>query len=363
MQLIKKVKNSIQKVYFSLKHFVESLFFLDEYQKIGVIFLVVGFLFAAVSLYPMAKVFSGQWKVNQQVELVLYEVDPLQGSSFFNGILVLRYYAVVILLAVFAGYFLAVYLAKKHYIVSTIIDRLLVGLVVFGLIGARLFYVIFNYSAFSGDRLQILFIYQGGLSFFGMFLAGLLYLWVYCSRFKFNIFEFLDFLSPAILIGQVIGRFANFFNYESYGGPTNVYWKMFVPDSANVYDNINQKFFHPAFLYEIIPNFILLVLIMFFYRRLTKKRAGLVFGVYAIGYGIVRFFVEFFRLDALVLDLPSQLQFGIGGITIDKIFVSQLMSLILVIIGLIVIQMRQHVVYIRRSMTDLNVKKVKSTIV
>ncbi|NJK70986.1 MAG: prolipoprotein diacylglyceryl transferase [Thermales bacterium] len=81
----------------------------------------------------------------------------------------IRFYSVCLLLAVFCGYFLALYLAKNIILFSTIVDRLLVGMVVFGLIGARLFFVIFNWEAFSGDKLQALFIYQGGLSFLECF--------------------------------------------------------------------------------------------------------------------------------------------------------------------------------------------------
>ncbi|NJK70987.1 MAG: prolipoprotein diacylglyceryl transferase [Thermales bacterium] len=167
----------------------------------------------------------------------------------------------------------------------------------------------------------------------------------------------MDFLTPSLLLGQVIGRFANFFNYESYGGPTSVFWKMYVPDSANFYENLNQKFFHPTFLYEIIPNFILLLVLLWNYRGLTKRKAGLVFGFYALGYGIIRFFVEFFRLDALVIELPKYFHWPILSIEIHEIRVSQLAALFLMLVGLIVLKFRSEIVYIRKSMIDLKVKK------
>jgi phosphatidylglycerol---prolipoprotein diacylglyceryl transferase len=353
------LNKKVLEYFYQLKTSIFGWFRLDEFQKIACEIFFVGILLFGVCFYPIRKIFAGDWKINQQISFRLWEVDLTSSDQIFNGIINVRFYSLCILLAVLFGYFLVLILSKKHYIVSTIIDRLLVGLVVFGLLGARLFFVFFNWSVFSKDILAIFFVYQGGLAFFGMLLGGLFYIWIYCLRFKFNIFEFLDFISPGLLLGQVIGRFGNFFNYESYGGPTSVYWKMYVPDNTNVFDNLNQKFFHPTFLYEIFFNFVLLLILLWNYRSFTRRKAGIVFGLYAIGYGLIRFFVEFFRLDALIFNLPDFLTFDLFGLQLTEVRISQVMAGLLVIFGLLVLKIRSDIIYIRKSIEDIKVRKTR----
>jgi phosphatidylglycerol:prolipoprotein diacylglycerol transferase len=339
---------------------------------LGIIIFVTGIVLSIALFVPMSNFFSGQWKVNQKVELarnVILDFDSVGFGGIATslgmerqlpiGTVSIRFYAITILLGVILGYLLTLYLSRTQYIAGTIIDRMIIGLIIFGLIGARLFFVAFNWEYYQEQPLTIATeIVSGGLALFGMLIFNLIYLWVYCSRFKFNFFEFADLISPGLVLGQVIGRFGNFFNYESYGPETSAYWKMFVPPGAPFYEGVdlNSRFFHPTFLYEIIPNFLLLVFLLYYYQKLTEKHSGLVFAIYAIGYGVIRYFVEFFRLDALKIPLPSYLQIKFSDIfTLQNLLASQMIALLLIIIGVVIWFTRSNVIYIKKSMKEYKV--------
>ena len=324
--------------------------------NLGWIILFLGILLSSLLYYPISQFFAGNWVLNQQIDLFDAGTINLFGLELPIGIVTLRYYAVCMFLGVLAGYFVALKLSKHHFIAETVIDRLLIGLVIFGLLGARFFYVLFNLKEFATDPIDVLYINRGGLAFFGMVIAGIIYLMLYTKWFKFNIWEFLDFLTPSVLIGQVIGRFGNFFNYEAYGPATKVFWRMYIPEPANIYNNLNDRTFHPTFLYEIIPNFILLCYLLINYDKLTKRRAGIVFAIWAISYGIIRFITEFFRLDALKIHLPQTLSLFNNSLNIEYIYVSSFAAVCLFVFGIIVYLQRQKIVYLKRDMSEIGIK-------
>jgi phosphatidylglycerol---prolipoprotein diacylglyceryl transferase len=319
---------------------IEEIFQFSKTQFLSLYFALFFGVFSVVLFYPIREIFQGRAKLEQQLNIpfpqFLSILKPIFGTS-----LNIRFYALCILIGVLAGYALTLYIAKQYRIAGGVIDRLLLGITVFGLIGARAFYILFNFDSFVPEPLSVFFVWLGGLAFFGALIGSVGYLFLYCNRFKFNFFEFLDIITPGILLGQIFGRFGNFFNYESYGPATSVYWKMYIPQTAKISNNINQDFFHPTFLYEIIPNAILLVLILWFFKKITIRRSGLVFGSYCIGYGVIRFFTEFFRLDALKLYFPGQI--SILGNSISFIPASQLSAFILILIGLQIINKRRSI--------------------
>ncbi len=312
-------------------------------RKLSYIFGVTGFSLSALLFFPISEVFAGNWKLNQQFELFYIDHINIFGYQLDIGSINIRFYSVCILLGLLAGYSLALYLGKLQHIVGTIIDRLFIGVVVFGLIGARLFFVLFNWSKFSDNPANIILqLNKGGLALYGALILSTAYLTLYCRKYKFNIYEFLDFLAPAVLLGQIIGRFGNFFNYEAYGPSTSIYWKMYVPLLANITENLRQPYFHPTFLYEIIPNFFLLLVLLYNFTNWTQKRSGLVFAGYAVGYGVIRTFTEFFRLDAL--------KYQIFGIITHP---SQILSVGLAAFGIYIIIRRNKIVYFKKTMTEI----------
>jgi phosphatidylglycerol---prolipoprotein diacylglyceryl transferase len=358
---------------------IKSYFSSFSPAKLAVIIAVFGLIISIPLGVFFSQTFTRSWKVNQKIVLAEHVIindlgfvklsnicptstqttegnvvkeclEPLQ-----VGEVSVRFYSLCILLAVLCGYAMALYLSRQNFVASTVIDRLVVGLVIFGIVGARLFFVAFNWSDFADKPMAIITeISQGGLAIFGAIVACSLYIFLYCRRYKFNFYEFLDFMAPSVLIGQIIGRFGNFFNYEGYGPETSVFWKMYVPESASFYGDIGAKYFHPTFLYEIIPNFFLLIILLWSYRDLTQKNSGLVFARYAMGYGVIRFFTEFFRVDSLKIYLPSFLQIDIPGYPPFTYFMaSQLMSIALFCVGYGQWHKRQKVIYTKKDMTEL----------
>ncbi len=319
---------------------------------LSIIFAVLAGLAFFILYDYFLKVFAGDWVLKQSITLFeAFEFPFLPEVPI--GPVEIRFYAVCILLGALSGFGLTLFLSKRHFIPDTLIDRLFIGLVIVSVIGARVFYVLFNLSFYEKDWLKIFFINEGGLSIFGAMLAGGAYIWYYCKKFKFNFYEFGDFLAPGLLLGQIIGRFGNFFNYESFGGPTSLYWKMFVPKTASsTYGLSKYDYFHPAFLYEIIPNFLLLSFILFFYRSLTDKRAGVVLSLYLIGYGIIRFVVEFFRVDALKWYFPEYVKAYIP-FGLEYLMPSQLMAMVFFLAGIILLYLRSSTIYINKTMEEI----------
>ena len=324
-------------------------------RDLSYVLVIWGVALIALLYFPVQEVFAGQWQLYQKVDLFNLPTIEILGNTIPIGVVSVRYYSLCILTGVICGYLLTLYLAARHFVVASVIDRMLVGLVVFGLAGARLFYVSFNWEQFQNNLPNIIFgLSQGGLAIFGAMIVGIIYLIAYVSQYKFNFFEFIDFLAPGLLLGQILGRWGNWFNYESYGPATSVLWKMYVPIEANVSDNLNSRFFHPTFLYEILANYLLLIFILYKYDGLTRKNAGLVGGYYCVGYGTIRFFCEFFRLDALKFDLGRNFNV-FGYFSFQYLAVSQLMACILFCFGLIILAKRSRVIYLKRNMSEVKI--------
>lgn len=322
---------------------------------LSIIIMCVALILSGLLFEYIRKVFAGEWLLRQSTAFI-----PNFSLSFLPEIPIgpidLRFYSLMVTLGVVAAFYLSMYLSSYHYIPETLIDRIFIGMVIFGLLGARAFFVAFHLDHYSKNLLDIINIAQGGMALFGAFIGAGIYLWIYCRQFKFIFFEFTDFLVPGILAGQIIGRFGNFFNYEAFGGPTRVYWSMFVPETARKdYGFAEFTSFHPTFLYEIIPNFILLFFLLFFYKNLTNKRCGLVFALYCIFYGLIRFTTEFFRVDALQIKLNFLVGFleDIGlNLNVESILISQVLAACMFIFGLFLFVKRSNIIYISKNMQE-----------
>ena len=169
--------------------------------------------------------------------------------------------------------------------------EVLIGGMVFGLVGARLFYVIFKYH--SLNPVQIFNIRDGGLAIYGGIIAIIGFLLVYCKIKKINFLNLVDYLIPYLAIGQCIGRWGNFFNVEAYGGITNSIFRMGIETSSGYIE------VHPVFLYESIATLLIFVVLSILKRK--RKFEGQIFYLYFIMYGFVRFLLEGLRQDSLML--------------------------------------------------------------
>ena len=251
---------------------------MTKLQKIGAGVLVV------IGLVFLSQVFNGRIELPQEL-----------GYSFFR----LRYYGVFLALGIVAAYLYATKRLVKYKITQAEFEGLALWAIIFGFVGARIYHVISEFDLYLNAPMQIFRIWQGGLSIYGAVLGGLIGIVVYLYRHHqlARLGSFLDLLAPSLIIGQMIGRLGNLFNYELYGYPTNLLWKMFVPVEFRSGSYLSFKYFHPLFLYEIILGLV----ILFILERLSQKtlRSGQLFLTYLFLYNIGRFFLEFLRIDSV----------------------------------------------------------------
>src|SRR5690606_12255077 len=161
----------------------------------------------------------------------------------------------------------------------------------------------------------IFMVWEGGLSIHGVLLGGILAAALFARRLGVPFLTFADVVTPAMPLGQALGRWGNFFNQERFGYPTDVPWKMYVAPEFRPPQWAQFEFFHPTFLYESVWNAGVLALLLC-YRRLPSAREGDVFFLYLASYSLGRFWVEFFRIGtklALGLTLAQWVSLGIAA--------------------------------------------------
>lgn len=240
---------------------------------------------------------------------VLFQIGPVT----------IYWYSFLILIAVIIGYQIVVSYSKKiSYKTNEIMDMVLY-LVIFSIIGARAYYVIFNFSLYQDDLLSIFMIWKGGLAIYGGIIAAILYILYYCKKKGLDFIRVLDIYSLSLLLGQAIGRWGNFFNGEAYGGKTtlealqSLHLPRFIIDGMYI-DGFYRQ---PTFLYESIWCLIGVFFLIRIRKRYTNQ-VGRQVSFYLIWYGIGRFFIEGLRSDSLYLGIFR---------------VSQLVSVVMVVIG------------------------------
>ena len=219
---------------------------------------------------------------------------------FSVGPISVYWYSFFIIIAVIIGYNMVINYSKKiNYKTNAVMDMLL-GLVISAIIGARVYYVTFNFGAYSDDLLEILMIWNGGLAIYGAIIGGVIYTLYYCKKKELNFIKLLDIFSLPLLLGQAIGRWGNFFNGEAYGGKTTyeALKGMFIPDFIIEGMYIDGSYRVPTFLYESLWC-LLGVIILFFIRRRDLQVNGKQISFYLIWYGIGWFFIEGLRSDSL----------------------------------------------------------------
>jgi phosphatidylglycerol:prolipoprotein diacylglycerol transferase len=230
------------------------------------------------------------------------------------GWLKLHWYGLIIALAAVFALFLILKFNKKYQEKNIIIFKdkeqvfdLFFYLVIFGLIGSRIYEVFLFFPYYLNNPLDIFKIWNGGLAIHGGILAGILVIILFARKHKINLGLIFDVVAPALAFGQAVGRWGNYFNQELVGLPTELPWGIPI-DLINRPVGYEQfVFFHPTFLYESLLSLILAgVLIGLHYWRLKVKELssfsyGNIFLVYLAGYSIIRFFLEFVKIDETVI--------------------------------------------------------------
>ncbi len=241
------------------------------------------------------------------------------GDTFLDlGFLTIRWYGLLISISVVIGLFISKKLAKSRNINPQYISDILPSLIISSIIGARAYYVIFEWRQYSGNNfftsfdlfnnvIQIpsfLAIWQGGIAIHGGLIGGFLCILFFCKFKNIHLKTFIDILIPSIILGQSIGRWGNFFNNEAFGIPTDLPWKLFIPIQNRPIEFINYQFFHPTFIYESLWNFLIFILLItIFYQQNNKNsvRPGFIGCLYLIGYSFGRFWIEGLRIDPLCI--------------------------------------------------------------
>ena len=237
------------------------------------------------------------------------------------GIISIHWYSVFIFIGILIGSNLAIKEAKKHGYEEDFIVNLLFLAVIIGIIGARIYYVIFNFDYYKDNLIEIFKVWNGGLAIHGGIIAGFITIAIICYKRKVNLLRILDYLVVGLIVAQAIGRWGNFFNGEAHGAITSLSYleSLHLPDFIIDGMYINGNYYIPTFLYESIWCFIGFI-IMIILRRKKFMKIGYLTSFYLVWYGIERFFVEGMRTDSLMF---------------LSLKVAQVVSLIMMIIGVV----------------------------
>ena len=233
------------------------------------------------------------------------------------------YYSLCILLGVVVAYILITREGKKQGLPKEFISDLIFYTLIIGILGARVYYCVFNLDYYLANPSEILKIYNGGLAIHGGVIAGLIFVYFYTKKKNISFIKILDIVAPAVIIAQCFGRWGNFFNQEAHGGITTYQnlKNMHIPEFIINGMHIEGKYYYPTFFFESIWCLIGFIILMIA-RKNKNLEKGFQIGFYFIWYGIGRFFIEALRTDSLMF-------FGLK--------IAQIVSLIGIIIGIIII--------------------------
>ncbi len=280
------------------------------------------------------------------------------------GNITIYWYSIFILLAIITACSIILFQAKKENISKKFIEDLFFYTIIFGLIGARIYYVIFEYQQYINNPIDIFKVWEGGLAIHGGIIAGLITIIVLTKKHKISTLKITDMVVIGLIIGQAIGRWGNFMNGEAYGPDISLYnlQQLHIPQhlvtgplifienilNINIFQtlingpifiiqnisnlhipqfiidgmNINGVYHHPTFLYESLWN-VLGFIILITFKSTKSLKNGQLTGIYFIWYSVGRFIIESLRQDSLML-------FGI-------LKQAQIISILLIIIGIVII--------------------------
>ena len=231
------------------------------------------------------------------------------------------WYSICILIGVILAYILITKESKKHNIDNDIISDLIFYTLIVGILGARIYYVIFNLDYYMQNPIDIIKIYNGGLAIHGGIIFGVLFVYFFTKKKKLNFVKILDICAPAVILAQAIGRWGKLFNKEAHGSIVLIekLKSMHIPKFIIDGMYIDGNYYYPTFYFESIWCIIGFIILMFI-RKNKNVKIGVQIGFYLIWYSIGRFFIEALRTDSLML---------------FNLKMAQIVSIIGIIIGII----------------------------
>lgn len=282
---------------------------------------------------------------------LLTAIDPVAISL---GPVQIYWYGVIMGTAALLGLWLAVHEANRRGMDGELLIDMMIWVIPSAIIGARLYYVLFQWDYYLLNPIKIIAIWEGGLAIHGGLIGAFIAGYFFLRKKKESFLLVADIVAPSIILGQALGRWGNFINQEAYGSEvTRAYLEgLYLPNWMIEQMHIQGAYYHPTFLYESVWNligFILLILL----RKIDLKR-GEIFFSYLMWYSLGRFFIEGLRTDSLAFNGPGWLESLLsfiwkpmtllsypGALEGGNIRIAQLMSLVLVFLGIAFIVWRR----------------------
>lgn len=244
-------------------------------------------------------------------------------EMFSLGPISIRWYSFMIMIGIIVAFVVALLEEKRKGFPKDFVIDLGFYLILFGIFGARVYYVLFNLDYYLANPSQILAVWNGGLAIHGGIIVGAITLIIFCLKKKINILKAMDLVVPSLIIAQGIGRWGNFFNGEAHGPLTTLKYlqDMNIPEFIIKGMNINGNYYIPTFYYEFVWCLIGFVILMLLRYLWKKYNTGQLTGFYLLWYGIGRLYIESLRTDSLML---------------GNIKIAQLISILFIVSGFVI---------------------------
>ncbi|MBE9167168.1 prolipoprotein diacylglyceryl transferase [Pleurocapsales cyanobacterium LEGE 06147] len=226
---------------------------------------------------------------------IIFEIGPIT----------VRWYGLLIALAILIGVTLSQYLAKRRGVKPELLGDLAIWLLLAAIPSARIYYVLFEWQEYAQRPEDIIAIWKGGIAIHGAIIGGAIAAIIFARLNRVSFWQLSDLVVPSLVLGQAIGRWGNFFNSEAFGRPTDLPWKLYIPPTHRPPEYLNYDYFHPTFLYESLWNLAVFALLIYLFfwglKHKDRLKVGTLTFVYLIAYSIGRFWIEALRTDSLML--------------------------------------------------------------
>ncbi len=287
---------------------------------------------------------------------MIYTLGAIDPIAFQLGEFITVYwYGVILGSAAIFGLLLALWESKRIGFNADLLIDLLIFAVPAAIIGARAYYVLFQWEYYAANPSEIIKIWHGGLAIHGALIGAVLTGVIFAKKKNISFFKLADLAAPSILLGQAIGRWGNFMNQEAHGGPVTLEFlqNMHLPNFIIEQMYIDGVYYHPTFLYESIWNIVGVILLILF--RMRNPIQGVTFFLYLTWYSIGRFFIEGLRTDSLaftgpdwlaglvnMLWSPMSIFFESGAMAYGNVRIAQLIGIGIILFSLIFVWIRKY---------------------
>ncbi|MBO8138784.1 MAG: prolipoprotein diacylglyceryl transferase, partial [Desulfotomaculum sp.] len=227
---------------------------------------------------------------------MMFLIDPI---AFTVGPIKVYWYGIIIAAAFLLGIVLACRRAGQNDVNPEHIINMITLIIPAAIIGARAYYVIFEWHRYAANPVEAFAVWHGGLAIHGGLIGGILAGYLYVRKHKLPVWQIADICAPSVILGQAIGRWGNFINQEAHGGPVSYDFISKFPDFIKNQMYINGQYYHPTFLYESLWDFSVFIFLYFYWNR--KKFQGEIALLYLGLYSFGRYFIEAMRTDSLML--------------------------------------------------------------